>query len=372
MTALLDNPLTRRPTHANDLWRMAVDAWAADAVDPVEELREDRTRIFQPLNVTADKWQREVLNSTSENLMLLCSRQAGKSFTMSALALLEALLHPWSEVLIVSRSLRQSIELLRKVKEIKRGLTGERVHRRKGFVPKTIQAEVAEVETEIKARGWDGAALLGGDYQGKIKDKALTMELPNGSRITSLPGNPDTIVGFSSVTLLILDEGSRVPDQLLNVVRPFLAASEATHGRPGRLVAASTPFGKRGWFWEAYDRNTRAEAAYQRGVRDRANGVVRCNWSEADPDRFVERQAWLQGNAGQVQQLPWHIVKVTADQCPRISQKFLDNERAQIGDRWFRQEYMCSFEDTTDAVFSHEVIQGMLDESYEQFKLWCE
>src|SRR5262249_19191232 len=129
------------------------------------------------------------------------------------------------------------------------------------------------------------------------------LELANGSRVVSLPENEEGVRGFSSVGLLVIDEAARVSDELYFAVRPMLAVSG------GRLVALSTPYGQRGWFFEE----------------------------------------WQKG-AG------WQRVKVTAGQCPRISAEFLEQERLSMGERWFRQEYECSFEDATDAVFSGDVI----------------
>jgi hypothetical protein len=51
-------------------------------------------------------------------------------------------------------------------------------------------------------------------------------------------------------------------------------------------------------------------------------------------------------------------VRVTADQCPWIEPEFLRREEASLGPRWFRQEYHCSFEDVTDAVFRDEDIRA--------------
>ena len=73
----------------------------------------------------------------------------------------------------------------------------------------------------------------------------------------------------------------------------------------------TTPFGKRGWFYEEW---TGPEA--------------------------------------------WNRVKVTADQIARIPRQFLAEEKRSLGDRWFKQEYLCSFEDTIDAVFSDEDIRA--------------
>jgi hypothetical protein len=141
------------------------------------------------------------------------------------------------------------------------------------------------------------------------------MELANGSRIISLPGSPDTIVGYSAISLLILDEAARIKDDLYALVRPMLAVGG------GRLIALSTPFGRRGWFWAA--------------------------WSRCD-------EAQLRG-----QPEPWRRFRITAGQCPRISAEFLAEERLAIGERWFRQEYETEFVDTVDAVFRNEDIEAM-------------
>jgi hypothetical protein len=136
---------------------------------------------------------------------------------------------------------------------------------------------------------------------------ALTLELANGSRIVSLPENESGIRGFSGVSLLVIDEASRVSDDLYRAVRPMLAVSG------GSLVALSTPFGKRGWFWEA----------------------------------------WEQGRG-------WERVAVPATACPRISPAFLTEERAALGQRWYAQEYLLSFVDAMGQVFSEESIRAAL------------
>ena len=57
--------------------------------------------------------------------------------------------------------------------------------------------------------------------------------------------------------------------------------------------------------------------------------------------------------------------KVTAERCPRITPEFLAEERVELGDRWFAQEWMCSFQNAVDAVFSSEVIEGARCEGIE-------
>jgi hypothetical protein len=391
------------------------DASRPSLMGDLEPLRRDPSLILRPLNIQADPWQRQVLESDAEKMLLLCSRQTGKSFIMAALALKEALLNPWAEVLIISKTLRQSTELLLKVKMLWRGMTGGRVHRRKTlFTPRSLLEDSLVERQRVEEMGWDGAALIQLDRSvlDGTKDKALSMGLPNGARITSLPGSPDTIVGFSAVTLLIIDEAARVSDALYNLVRPFLAASQAVHGRAGRMVVASTPYGKRGWFYEAWQNCEKARAAWEAGRAADAAGTNghrgehqgpgqpqasvapgdawpqsqgRGGHGPADPQRAVDvgwdgggaGEAWLKahrqdGAEGRPHRPPFQTFRVTAEQCPRITREFLDEERAMIGDRWFRQEYGTEFVDSIDSVFSHDLIESMVKSGSGEKKLWFE
>src|SRR5262249_21297409 len=141
----------------------------------------------------------------------------------------------------------------------------------------------------------------------RTRESSLQLHLDNGSRIIGLPASEGKVRVYSSVALLVIDEASRVDDTLYRAMRPMLAVSRR------RLLALSTPFSKPGWFHEAWH-----------GAGD------------------------------------WERVKVTAAQCPRIPTDFLAEERLALGERWFRQEYECSFEDTIDAVYSYADIHACL------------
>jgi hypothetical protein len=65
--------------------------------------------------------------------------------------------------------------------------------------------------------------------------------------------------------------------------------------------------------------------------------------------------AWARGGP------KWTRVRVPATQCPRISPKFLEDERRAMGDRWFRQEYLCEFGEAEDGVFREESIERLRD-----------
>ena len=108
-------------------------------------LREDPCLVFSPLGIEPDAWQRQVMTSGAVRQLLLCSRQSGKSTVIAGMALQEALVNPFAEVLIISKTLRQSLELMRKVKELWRAITGGRVNRRRSWSPvvASLHAEAA-------------------------------------------------------------------------------------------------------------------------------------------------------------------------------------------------------------------------------------
>ena len=170
------------------------------ALDPVRFARE-------ALGFHPDSSQARVLRSHKLRLLLNCTRQWGKSTTAAALALHRALYYPNSLILLVSPSQRQSSELFRKVAAFLNQLAIKPV---------------------------------------KVEDNQFSLQLANGSRIVALPGKEATVRGFSGVSLIIEDEASRVDDLLYRSMRPMLAVSG------GRLILMSTPFGKRGHFFEEW------------------------------------------------------------------------------------------------------------------------
>jgi hypothetical protein len=147
----------------------------------------DPSRLFtRALGEQPDSWQRQLLRSRARQVLLNCSRQSGKSTCTAALALHQALYQP-GLILLLAPALRQSLELFRKVKAFAAALD--------------LPNEAIEAETSLR------------------------IELGNGGRIETLPGKEGTIRGFSAVSLLIVDEAARVPDELYRAVRPNGGAS---------------------------------------------------------------------------------------------------------------------------------------------------
>ena len=222
-------------------------AWAADC-----------------LGWSADPWQAELLRSPTRQIAVCCSRQSGKSTSTSILAAHTALFQPGALVLLTSPSQRQASELLKKVHGV---LTAP------------------GVATKLTA------------------DAATSLELPNGSRIVSLPASPEAIRGYSRPALIVTDESAFCPDQLHLTLRPMLAASPR-----GRFILLSTPAGRAGSFYQA------------------------CH----NPN--------------------WQQFRVTAHDCPRISAEFLEQERREHGDLYFAREYLCEFSDSEYSFFPSDLI----------------
>ena len=140
-------------------------------------------------------------------------------------------------------------------------------------------------------------------------DNKISLLFPDGSRIVGLPGVADTVRGFSAVSLMLIDEAARVRDDVYNAVLPMLAVGD------GDLWLMSTPCGQRGFFYEE----------------------------------------WANGGDG------WARVSVPATECSRISPRFLEEQRASIGDRWFRQEYGCEFVGEEGSVFDMDMVRQAID-----------
>jgi hypothetical protein len=158
------------------------------------------------LGMTPDPWQERLLRAQG-NVLLNCSRQAGKSTGASLLVVHRAVTMPKHLALLISPSERQSKELFRKVRTF-----------------------LDRVPGGVKF----------------VEDNVLSCELANGSRIVSLPSSESTIRGYSAVNTLVEDEAAFVDDALNVAVRPMLAVSG------GQMILMSTPNGRRGHFYDAW------------------------------------------------------------------------------------------------------------------------
>ena len=227
------------------------------ALDPVEFSR--------AIGIDPDPWQADVLRSEKKRMLLNCCRQSGKSTTTATKALHTALYKPQSLTLIASPSLRQSQELFRKIRQ-----SYDRLEQR----PRLLE------------------------------DNKLSMTLENGSRIVSLPGDQSTVRGYSGVSLILEDEAAQVSDDFYLAIMPMLIVNQGT------MICMSTPFGKRGHFFN--------------------------EWQNGGDE--------------------WQRVQVDAMKCPRMTFDELERQKKTMGDMFFRQEFMCEFVDNITNTFTYDSI----------------
>ena len=213
-------------------------------------------------------WQRDFLRSGAPRVALNCCRQAGKSTMTAVLAVHAALYLPGSLVLILAPAERQSIETFRKVAAYWRAL-----------------------DSPI----------------GALAENQSAIELANGSRVIALTGS-ESLRGYTAARLLVVDEAARVEDALYHAAAAMVAPTG------GRVIAMSTPAGRIGWWWEA--------------------------WESGRWERF-------EVPAGEV--TPW------------LTPEFLAERRAEMGAAYYAQEYECRFIAAETAAFDPSLIDAAID-----------
>jgi hypothetical protein len=115
------------------------------------------------------------------------------------------------------------------------------------------------------------------------------------------------------VSLMVVDEAARVPDDLYEAVKPMLATTD------GALWLMSTPYGRQGFFY----------------------------------------REWMHGGDD------WLRVEAPATECSRIPARFLEEEREKKGERLFGQEYLCQFLQSEDCLFRQEDLDACFRDDLE-------
>jgi hypothetical protein len=103
---------------------------------------------------------------------------------------------------------------------------------------------------------------------------------------------------------VVSHEAARIDDALIAAIRPMLATCD------GSLIMLSTPAGQRGEFY----------------------------------------RAWVEGGE------EWRRVRVSAEECPRLSKEFLAEELRELGPQLYRQEYGLEFITDLEAMFDGALI----------------
>jgi hypothetical protein len=174
-----------------------IESATGGSLDPVQTFR-------AAFGLEPTEYQAAYLTDPRQTIFLK-ARQCGASLAAAALSISTVRAAAGTDVVIVSPSLQQSKEVLKRVR--------------------------------------DGLYTL---EEPLVQDSTGLIRLKTGSRVISLPGNARAVRGYSPA-LCIADEASWIADETYTAIRPLLAASG------GRLIAQSTPGSKVGWFYELWD-----------------------------------------------------------------------------------------------------------------------
>ena len=152
-------------------------------------------------------YQRKWLQDRRQFKIGLWARQTGKDHTCAAEAVLECMTTSGKHWLILACGERQALESLAKAKEFAR----------------TIH------ET------------LGGGKKNSFNESSTELRFRNGSRITALPANPETVRGYSANVILTEFAFHHDPDAIWQAVYP--SVTNPLRGGPKKLRIISTPNG---------------------------------------------------------------------------------------------------------------------------------
>ncbi len=182
---------------------MPLDAlipWAED----LERQLDPAARLAHRIGHEPDPWQIEAFTTRAPEVALRVGRQSGKTSVLAARAV-EELHVPESLTLCIAPAERQSRIIAREI--------GRQLQRTDLLITTPNKTEI---------------------------------EMANGARVIALPSTSDTIRGFPSVSLIILDEaaflsGENGGEDLITSILPMLTPD-------GQIYFSSTPAGKDNYF----------------------------------------------------------------------------------------------------------------------------
>jgi terminase large subunit-like protein len=245
---------------------------------PLDRYWLDPALILQDAGLTPDPWQADLMRCPDCWTMICATGRCGKTTVAAALILRKMLLEPKQTVLVLSPSEKQSREL--------------------------YQEHVLEIWRAI------GSPLKSSEPMD------LRWKLANKSRLIALAENEKTARTYTA-HLVVYDEAARVDKPLYDATTRMLGTTG------GRGIALSTPFGRRGWFFDEWTKGKQVEPG-----KEGHNLHAR----------------------------HWKKIRVVASMCPRLSPEFLAAERASKGDAIYRQEYEAEFLADTSQYFADDDI----------------
>jgi phage FluMu gp28-like protein len=246
-----------------------------ELIDPVTWLR---------IHTGFDAWKYEaqlLRDWAIQTRVVRKSRQVGITTTIAHEAVWKAFTKPRQRILIVSPSLRQS----KMVMGIVQSILSSNQH---------LSANV-------------------------MHNNRIELELRNDSTIVATPNNPDRIRGYTA-DHIYLDEAAHFlnDEPVMRAIKPMQIATQGT------FTIVSTPFGKRGLFWDQYKIATDEHAA----------------------TRDVKSYEFCPSTIS-----------------PLITQERLERERLNHTEPEFRQEYLGEFIEQVDTYLPLDLITPCVDSS---------
>ena len=235
-----------------------LDSLTAPAItDPVAWVEER-------LGFGLDPWQRALLIDDHQRLLLCCPRQSGKSTIVAARTAYLMVSRPSIRIVALAPTIRQSAMLAAKTADVLRD-------------------------------------------ESLVTETATKLVLANSSTLDALPGDQPKTVRGATADVVLIDEASRVRDELVVAALPMVAATA------GSITMLSTPAGAAGAFFDA--------------------------WT-SDEDEWLRSQ-------------------VTLADVNHYSEKTIKTMRRRLGERMFSQEFENRFLDAPGALFSAEDINAL-------------
>lgn len=253
----------------------------------------DPAAYLPTLGFYAYEWQKMVLTPGINRLILNCARQSGKSVDIGALVTHRAKYFPGSLILLFAPTENQAVELMEKI------------------------SVFMKMDPEI---------IL-------IRDSTVTKKLLNGSKIKAFSAAPKSARGFSDPDIIVFDEAAHTDDELYLTVRPMMTGGKT------QLILLSTPFGKEGFFYDIWDKESPIWTKVLVKPVDIMHDWEPTKYPKVNEDKYVRENA----RKG-----------IRAFISPRHTKEWLLEELEEMGEHWYLQEYGCEFRARLDSVFNED------------------
>lgn len=263
----------------------------------------DRAKYLEHIGFQPFEWQRQVCHDPCLRKIINGSRQCGKSTIASGLPCHKAKYRPKSLVIIEAPT------------EVQAGLNMEKIYDFMAHDRKYPKIE----------RKSDSQILLA-----------------NGSRIRVVVASDKSSRGYSKPAMIVLDEASRIDDVVYRSgVRPMLTSNPDCE-----LILISTPFGKTGFFFDAWYSRSGFWSKYE----------VRSPWTvDEDTQRDLLRHE--QDDAFKKERKENNIRFFYSPRHEDFQEQ-QENLEA-MGIQQYRQEYCCEFIETESQTFTYDSIDRM-------------